>query len=125
MSSETNVTVFQAAYGDIDGDRDVDIFDLLKIKTSLKGFGTGATDAEWIDGDMAGFGPNSPANGIVDIWDILAIKQANKFGTGEYAASVQPGDQTAVTSAVPEPGTLAMLAMGLLGLLIWRRKRAT
>lgn len=67
---------------------------------------------------MVGNGLGTAPNGIVNIWDIFAIKQTALFRTGSYAA----GDEV-VYNAVPEPSTLVMLAMGLLGILVWRCRR--
>jgi len=79
--------------GDTDGDGDVDLDDLFAVRNN---FGT-ASGATLSDGDTDG-------DGDVDLDDLFAVR--NNFGTG--------------LSAVPEPLTLSLLAVG--GLAILRRR---
>ena len=83
-SEPAQVTISVFAHGDVDRNGKVDIRDIFKIKLSDKGFGTGATDATWEDGDFVGNGLGTPPNGIVNIHDIFAIKAAGRFGAGPY-----------------------------------------
>ena len=219
-NNAVQVHLLQAQFGDLDGNRQVNILDIFKIKTSDHGFGKPGP-ATWADGDCVGSSPNSSPNGVVNIFDIFAIKGAGSFGQGPYATGdemVAPGvealgadamakliydaatgelfldneagvesmvlesadglfegeadasiasfvelntgvfgavsfdgplptgslglvlpsglDESTLAAdlslrgsvelvykAVPEPGTLAMLAMGLMGLIVWRRRQ--
>lgn len=89
--NSVTAAMFQAGYGDVDGDRDVDIFDILWIKIGPKGFGKGATDADWTDGDMVGATTSAPPNGTVDIFDIVKIKLVDLFGRGPYYPAEKGG----------------------------------
>jgi fibronectin-binding autotransporter adhesin len=73
--------------------------------TSISGF-----DDEHFDLNLAGF----TANNVI----------ANQFGTGTFRI-LQDGNNLVITftAAVPEPGTLALLAIGGLALLVRRRRR--
>jgi hypothetical protein len=84
--------------GDADFDTDVDIHDILIWQLNYTG--PGATGKEWGDGD---WDTDGIGDGDVDIHDAL-LWQLNY--TGPHA---------------PEPGTIALLSVGMLGLL--RRRR--
>ena len=110
--TQYSVDLFQAQYGDVNGDGEVDIFDILHIKVGEHGFGKPGP-ADWTDGDMVGQGLDQPPDGIVDIYDILKIKLTGAFGQGPYAAV--PGD--AVMQSVPEPSSFLLAAIGAAGLI--------
>jgi hypothetical protein len=79
--------------------------------------------ATWGEGDWDGAPGGSPGNpptgsGQFDFDDIFASLVTGNYETGPYAAG-------GGTSAVPEPSTLILVVVGLLGLSVygWRRKR--
>lgn len=97
--NSTNVALgaFQAAVGDTDGDRDVDITDFNTLSGNFDPNGNNAPH-EWTNANFDG-------DDDIDITDFNGLS-AN-FAPGGYSAS---GGQ------VPEPGTLILL---MLGSLIW------
>ena len=82
--------------GDANGDGRVDVNDLTIVLTNF-----GQTGDNWNEGDFNG-------DGRVDVNDLTIV--LSHFG--QTAAAPGP----ASPSAVPEPGTLALLAVALLGL---------
>jgi len=90
------VTVFQAADGDTDGDREIGGCDIEAILAANK-FGKdeqqlraeGLWPADWPEGDFTG-------DGTVGGDDVQAILATNLFGTGPYAGlkadAAEPGD---------------------------------
>ncbi|MHB1037986.1 MAG: PEP-CTERM sorting domain-containing protein [Pirellulales bacterium] len=90
-------------FGDTDLDGKVDIFDVARVQITY-----GQSGMTWADGDFDG-------NGTVDIFDI-ALMQPN-YGMGVAQAPA------ASPSAVPEPATLVLLVIGLVGLLACARRR--
>ena len=114
----SGVRVQEAAYGDADLSGKVDFGDLGNVISNY-GMTTGAT---WSQGDFN-------YDGTVDFSD-LGIVIAN-YGISLPSQFDPAGAQGAprvpmggIGSAVPEPGTLAMLAAGLIGLLAyaWRKR---
>jgi len=122
-----NIQVRSTRVGDVNLDGNVSIADFLQLAGN---FGTVGT-ATWQEGDL-----NYDRN--VSIADFLAL--AGNFGssyTGSSgavsAADIQTvanfassigADPSVVGSAVPEPGTLSLLAVGAMGLMSRRRRKA-
>jgi probable HAF family extracellular repeat protein len=92
--------------GDANGDGRVDVNDLTIVLSNY-----GQTGCAWSQGSMDG-----DPTGTVDIND-LTIVLAN-FGTTYGSASG--------VAAVPEPGTAALIAASLIGLVVcvWRKRTA-
>ncbi len=108
-ATELQVTVFQAAPGDTNGDGEVNNSDLQQI-LGAGSFNVGDGWA-WPQGDFDG-------SGTVNNSDLQLILATGLFGAGTYAAG-------AGLAAVPEPATIVLLASGMLGLLLvlWRRRK--
>lgn len=86
--------------GDLNDDNVVDRRDIAHLMASY-GVASGAT---WADGDFDG-------NGAVNLADVIMLKN-------HFTAS-QPGSP----ASVPEPSSLAISALGVLGLAAWARRR--
>ena len=67
------------------------------------------TGTDWTSGDFDG-------NGVTDVRDF------NVWNTAKFTSATVPG-APAAGSQVPEPGTLMLLALGVLGLFVMRRRR--
>ena len=108
--SDVTIDLLQAAPGDVDGDQDIDNFDIAQILIS-NSFGAGFGPWDWTQGDFTG-------DGIVDNFDIAEILLTNLFGTGLYAAL-----PASLAATVPEPSTFVLAVLGLLGLVGygWRK----
>jgi hypothetical protein len=114
----TDVHVRQAAAGDTNGDGEVDNTDLQLILAGNKFDNTASGPADWTLGDFNGDAEVTNA-------DLQLILRTGFFGTGPYTAAA-PDALDGGLAVVPEPGTLVLLACGLIGLsLWWRRRRAT
>ncbi len=128
-----NVEMFQAAPGDINGNRQIDNIDMLMI-LAANSFNNG-TGFDWTKGDFDG-------DMDVDNSDLALVLGHGLFGTGPYAAAVPgtndegvvdlgsaythdgtPGIVGAGPLVVPEPCAWVLLASGGAGLLLWRRWR--
>ncbi len=106
---EVDVELFQAAAGDVNGNRQVDNVDMLMI-LAANSFGNG-DGFGWPQGDFDG-------NGEVDSDDLQLVLGSGLFGTGQYVASASSSGGATV---VPEPCAWVMLAGGLAGWLLLRR----
>jgi len=106
------VDLLQAAVGDVDGNRRVDFGDVWALLTGgLYNVPDPEPPATWPQGDV-----NEDGNvNFADVWDLLT---GGHYNMGDYTA------KHAGLTAVPEPGTIAILLTALPTLLLWRRRRA-
>jgi hypothetical protein len=112
----------QLQAGDADMDCDFDQLDLVQVQVAAK-YLTGQA-ATWGEGDWNGAPGGSVADkvpptgdGQFNQLDVIAALGTNLYLQGSYCAAA------AVPLAIPEPSTLCLLALGLTGLLLGRRRR--
>ena len=120
QSVDANSLIVVAAHvGDVTLDGRIDIQDLNAVTSHWQQSG-----ALWSDGDTTG--PQGIPDGIVDIQDLNAVTSNWQYGTGNSPAStpaLSPQSSAFTTSSVPEPTSLALLALAALTLLLRRRAR--
>ncbi len=107
VTETVDLDVFVALGGDVDGDKKVWLSDWAALRAH---FGNTATDKTWTEGNFDPW-----VDGKVWLSDWAALR-AN-FGNSDY--TVAEGG----ASAVPEPGTIAMLLAALAGLDVAVRRR--
>lgn len=109
--------------GDADMDCDFDQLDLVQVQIAAKYLS--GEPATWGEGDWDGAPGGSVAdqlpptgNGLFDQLDIIAALAGGTYLQGSYCA-----EAGAAAIAIPEPSTLLLLAFGLIGLGVGRRRR--
>jgi serpin B len=107
--------------GDANRDLAFDQFDLIHVLQAGK-YMTGQA-ATWGEGDWDG-GPGGSAgnppkgDGLFNQLDIVAAQQAARYRLGPYASLLPAEAQAAPAAAIPEPGSLLLMTVGLLVLVV-------
>jgi autotransporter-associated beta strand protein len=121
-TASKTVTVRVALYGDATLDGTVNVYDLGQVLANYN------TTGAWAAGD---FNYDGTVN-IYDLGQVLAnydkslTLSGTEINTSDYAGldgAAVAALQAAGVNVVPEPGSLALLTAGALGLLIYRRRR--
>jgi autotransporter-associated beta strand protein len=124
-TATSEVTVKVVLYGDATMDGTVNIYDLGQVLANYNKSGT------WATGDFN-------YDGTVNIYDLGTVLANYNKSLSLSETSVNPSDyagldgqgvaalQAAGVNVVPEPGTLALLVAGTIGLLLraWRKRRS-
>jgi autotransporter-associated beta strand protein len=115
VAGDGSATVTYSAAGDVDLSGQVNVFDLVSINSSGK-YGTG-TSAVWSQGDFN-------YDSVTDVFDLVGINTAAVYGQGNYFPAAPTAGSLGGPAAVPEPTSWLLVASGLAGLAVARRRRA-
>ena len=104
VAGDGSARVSFAAPGDVDLTGAVNVFDLVSINGSGK-YGTGAASV-WSQGDFN-------YDGVTNVFDLVSVNTAGAYGQGNYFPASPSGASLGSVAAVPEPGSWALLTLGV------------
>ncbi len=90
------------------------------INDNLLSFVTGPSNLRYINDNDAGMGYLTVATGMSDI---AYVTMGCPTGSNSWIADNMSGDASGVSSPIPEPTTMALLGLGLIGMGARLRKR--
>ena len=102
VAGDGSARVSFAAPGDTGLNGTVDVFDLVSVNSAGK-YGTG-TAAVWSQGDFN-------YDGVTNVFDLVSINTAGAYGQGNYFPAAPSAGSLGSPAAVPEPGTLGLVAL--------------
>ena len=116
VAVDGSAKVSYAAPGDVDLSGEVNVFDLVSINSSGT-YGTGSASV-WSQGDFN-------YDGVTNVFDLVSINTAAAYGQGSYFPATPSASGLGSVAAVPEPATMASVALGVAGIarLMSRRRR--
>ena len=104
VAGDGSARVSFAAPGDVDLTGAVNVFDLVSINGSGK-YGTGAASV-WSQGDFN-------YDGVTNVFDLVSVNTAGAYGQGNYFPASPSGASLGSVAAVHEPGSWALLTLGV------------
>ena len=115
VAADGSAKVSFAASGDVDLSGAVTVFDLVSNNSAGK-YGTGMS-AGWNEGDFN-------YDGVTNVFDLVSVNTAGAYGQGNYFPAAPTAGSLGGPAAVPGPTSWLLVASGLAGLAVARRRRA-
>ena len=113
VAGDGSARVSFAAPGDTGLNGTVDVFDLVSVNSAGR-YGTG-TAAVWSQGDFN-------YDGVTNVFDLVSINTAGAYGQGSYFPAAPSAGSLGSPAAVPEPGTLGLVALAAAAALGFQRR---